>query len=477
MENSEVAFHIKSTKNASSHKEFQQRPTVNNFNSTYTMKNFLFAISCLLLNPIANAQTSQPFSIKLEPVIPAEFTGIQSYAWAKEGDKVVLIGGRTDGLHRRQPFAAFGKKYNNTDIVVIDLKKEKVWKKSILKLPPTIAEQLQSSNMEFFLQGNELLIIGGYGYSETKKNHITHPAIIRVKVKELINAIIKNQDILPFVNQLADERMAVTGGRLNKLGNFYYLVGGQRFDGRYNPHGRDHGPGFSQEYTNQIRKFSIGEKNGRLEIENYSAITDSLQLHRRDYNLLPQIDTNGNEILSIYSGVFQYGKDIPFTTVIDINEIGHHEVANFHQLFSHYHTATLPVYNTNTKTLYSVFFGGIAQHYKDSSGKMVTDSNVPFVKHISVVERNQNSIKEYLLQETMPGYFGAAAEFIPGNETLYTNNGILNLNKLGKKSTMIGYIIGGIDSRAPNVFWSNEAEPSRASPVIWKVYFTKTNSN
>lgn len=437
------------------------------------MKNFLTAISCLLLNAIAYSQTSQPFSITLEPVIPAEFTGIQSYAWAKDDDKVVLIGGRTDGLHRRQPFAAFGKKYNNTDIVVIDLKKEKVWKKSILDLPPALAEQLQSSNMQFFQQENELLIIGGYGYIETKKNHITHPAIIRIKVKELINAIIKKQDILRFVNKLTDERMAVTGGRLNKLGNFFYLVGGQRFDGRYNPHGPDHGPGFSQQYTNQVRKFTIAEKDGNLTIENYSAITDSQLLHRRDYNLLQQIDANGNEILSIYSGVFQYGKDIPFTTIIDINENGHHEVPNFNQLFSHYHTATLPVYNANTKTMYSVFFGGIAQHYKDSSGKIVSDSNVPFVKHISVVERNKNSIKEHLLPETMPGYFGAAAEFVPVNQTLFTKNGILNLNKLGKKSTMIGYIIGGIDSRAPNVFWSNEAEPSRASPVIWKVYFTK----
>jgi hypothetical protein len=434
------------------------------------MKHFLLAIGALLLNFIAK---SQPFTLTLEPVIPREFTGIQSYAWAKEGDNVVIIGGRTDGLHRRQPFAAFGKKYNNTELIVVDLKKEKVWKKNILQFPVALSEQLQSSNMEFSQQGNELLIIGGYGYSETQKNHITHPAIILIKVKELINSIINKQDITPFINQLADERMAVTGGRLNKLGNLFYLVGGQRFDGRYNPHGPDHGPGFSQQYTNQIRKFTITERDGKLSIENYTAITDSQLLHRRDYNLLQQKDANGNEMLSIYSGVFQYGKDVPFTTLVDINETGYREVPGFNQLFSHYHTATLPIFNTNTKTMYSVFFGGIAQHYKDSSGKMVTDSNVPFVKHISVVERNQNSIKEYILPETMPGYFGAAAEFIPANEIPFTSTGILQLDKVKKKKILVGYIIGGIDSRAPNVFWSNDADPSRASPVIWKVYFSK----
>ena len=160
------------------------------------MKPLIVTLIVLLSNFISNSQ-DVPFVVKLEPVIPEGFKGLQSYAWAKHEDKVLLIGGRTDGLHRRQPFASFNKKYNNTELIVLDLKKEKVWKKSILSLPAALAEQLQSSNMEFFQQGNQLLIIGGYGYSETKKDHITHSSLISIKVKELINAIINNQDISP----------------------------------------------------------------------------------------------------------------------------------------------------------------------------------------------------------------------------------------------------------------------------------------
>lgn len=401
------------------------------------------------------------------------FTGLQSYAWAKDGDKILLAGGRTDGLHRRQPFAAFTKQYNNSELIVVDLKQEKVWKKSVSSLPSMLAEQLQSTNMEFFQQSNQLILIGGYGYSETRKTHITHPSLISIQVKELINAVINNTAIEPFIHQLKDERMAVTGGRLNKLNNIFYLIGGQRFDGRYNPHGPDHGPGFSQQYTNQIRKFGLTENNNQVRIENYSSVTDSLLLHRRDYNLMMQLDNDGNEMLSIYSGVFQYGKDVPFTTLIDINETGYREVPSFNQQFSHYHTAALATYNNKTKTMYSIFFGGIAQNYKDSSGNTVKDNDVPFVKTISVVERRDNTVKEYVLPEKLSGYFGAAAEFIPANEKLFDENGIMSLDKLNKKSTMVGYIIGGIDSRAPNVFWSNEAEPSRASPVIWRVLFTR----
>ena len=439
------------------------------------MRIIFLLITSLVITVTINAQSSYPFQVTLEPVIPEGFTGLQSYAWAKDGDKVLLAGGRTDGLHRRQPFASFNKKYNNTELIVLDLKQEKIWKKNVSTLPVSFAEQLQSSNMEFFQQGNQLLIIGGYGYSESKRDHITHPAVISIKVKELINAIINNQDISPYIDQLVDERMAVTGGRLNKLGNLLYLVGGQRFDGRYNPHGPDHGPGFSQQYTNQIRKFTLSEKKSSLSIDNYVAISDSQLLHRRDYNLLTQFDAKDKEMLTIYSGVFQYDKNVPFTTLIDITENGYKEVTGFNQQFSHYHTATLPVYSKNNKILYSIFFGGLAQNYTDSAGKVITDNDIPFVKSISVVERKGNSIKEYILPDPMPGYFGAAAEFIPADEKLFTSSGILDLDKAGKKPLIAGYIIGGIDSRDKNIFWSNEAAPIRASPVIWKVYITKNH--
>ena len=437
------------------------------------MKSTRFTLLLLLFSLFVSAQENVPFRFSLEPVIPEGFTGLQSYSWARSGNKVLLVGGRTDGLHRRQPFAAFAKKYNNTSLIVIDLVEEKVWKKDISSLPAPLAEQLQSTNMEFYQEDNQLILVGGYGYSETRKTHITHPSLIRIQVKELINAIMKDGEISPFIQQLNDERMAVTGGKLSQLNNTFYLVGGQRFDGRYNPHGPDHGPGFSQQYTNQIRKFSLTMANGKPAIDNYSAVTDSLLLHRRDYNLLPQLDANGKEMLTIYSGVFQYGKDVPFTTLVDITENGHAEVAGFNQQFCHYHSATLPAYSQKSKTLYSIFFGGIAQHYADSAGQIKTDNDIPFVRTISVVERKGNIIKEFVLPDPMPGYFGAAAEFIPAEQKLFSGTGILQLDKTGNKPVLAGYIIGGIDSQAPNVFWSNQAEPSRASPVIWKVYLTR----
>lgn len=353
------------------------------------------------------AQTDQPFSITLEPIIINDMEGLQSYAWARKDDKILLVGGRTDGLHKRQPFASFRPQYNNTDLIVIDIEKEKVWRRSVIGLPAPLAEQLQSTNMEFYQEGDDLFLIGGYGYSETKKDHMTYPSLVRIKVAGLINAIINDKEMLPFIDRVNDERMAVTGGRLNKLADRLYLVGGQRFDGRYNPHGPDHGPGFSQQYTNQIRKFTVTDKTGKLVIENFSAITDTQLLRRRDYNLLNQYDANGEEMLTIYSGVFQTKKDIPYTTLVDITGEKHAEVPGFNQLYCHYHTASIAAYNRTNKTMYSIFLGGIAQNYKDSSGKTVADDNVPFVNSISLVERKENKVRECILADPMPGYFGA----------------------------------------------------------------------
>ena len=129
--------------------------------------------------------------------------------------------------------------------------------------------------MEYYQDGNELILAGGYGYSELAKDHITHPYLIRIQVKELIRAIIDEKDPAAFISQIKDERMAVTGGRMQKLGDAYYLAGGHRFDGRYNPHGPDHGPGFSQQYTNQVRKFRLSATGFPLSITSYSAITDT----------------------------------------------------------------------------------------------------------------------------------------------------------------------------------------------------------
>ena len=51
-----------------------------------------------------------------------------------------------------------------------------------MTLPKKLSEQLQSTNMQFIQHGKTLYLIGGYGYSESEGDHVTHNKLIAAKV-------------------------------------------------------------------------------------------------------------------------------------------------------------------------------------------------------------------------------------------------------------------------------------------------------
>ena len=77
------------------------------------------------------AQSQATFNINLEPFSINGFTGIQSFAFGQHNGKILLVGGRKDGLHRRQPWASFDAAGNNTDLLVIDPETEQIWATSV----------------------------------------------------------------------------------------------------------------------------------------------------------------------------------------------------------------------------------------------------------------------------------------------------------------------------------------------------------
>ncbi|MBK7305704.1 MAG: T9SS C-terminal target domain-containing protein [Chitinophagaceae bacterium] len=439
----------------------------------YFSVSIAFSLSVLI---VAAQQTKPefPFIIRLEQMEINNMPALQSFAYATWQGKWLMIGGRKDGLHRRQPWATFDEEGQNRFIYVVDPQNKKVWKQMLENLPTTVIEQLQSTNMGFCQTGNRLFLTGGYGYSKTADDHITFPYLTVIKVDELITAMLNNKDISNSIVQIKDERMAVTGGRLAKLRDTFLLAGGQRFDGRYNPHGPDHGPGFKQEYSNEIRKFTIEYDKETPAIKNYAAIKDSINLHRRDYNLVPQVFKNDELGYTMFSGVFQYNQDIPFTNFVDIAG-GTYKVNNsFEQHFSHYHSAVMPMYDKVSASMYTVFFGGIARYYPDKNGKTVDNKEVPFTKTISVVIRKDEKEEEIFLPIQMPGYLGAAAEFIFMPDSRMYMEGIADAGSVQHEENFIGYIVGGINSSANNIFFDNTGKESKASSKIIKVFIKKT---
>ncbi|MCF8298564.1 MAG: T9SS type A sorting domain-containing protein [Saprospiraceae bacterium] len=435
------------------------------------MRKITFLLAFLIISIFSSAQA--PIGIMLEPITISGLGGIQSFAFGQDNGKILLIGGRTDGLHLRQPFASFDIPGHNTELIVIDPISLQKWTAPLSSLSTNLQEQLSSTNMQFFQQGDYLYLIGGYGYSNTVSNHITYSKLTAVDVPATINAVINSTSFTSFFRQIDDAQFAVTGGHLEKIYDTYYLSGGQKFTGRYNP---NNGGSFTQSYTNSIRKFKINDDGTNLSVTHLVDITDAVNLHRRDYNVCPQIMPNGQEGLTAFSGVFQTTADIPFLNCVNIDSSGHTVNNSFSQYYNHYHCAKFPLYSESANEMHTLFFGGIAQYY-DSSGVLVQDNAVPFVKTIARVTRTSNgTMTEYKLAVEMPGFLGSSSEFIMLENLPKFPNGVLKYDSIQADTTLIGYIFGGINSTAKNIFFINDGSQSSASSTLYKVFLVNDST-
>jgi hypothetical protein len=434
---------------------------------------FFFVIVINLFGTIfIHAQTVRVF-----PLSNNQLGGLQSYTYGRTSDGYISFGGRLDGLHRRQPFAAFDVAGHNLNVTFINPTTGNVVHHNTSSLPDEVEEQMHSTNACFVQKDNLLLVVGGYGFSAIQNDHITFPSLLVFDLELLKSAILIQGDLnAALLARIVDDRFAVTGGKLVKMNNQFFLVGGHRFDGRYNPMGPNNGPGFSQTYTSAIRRFELSND---WVVNWFEEWYDEALLHRRDFNVLPSLNlSNMEEKISVYSGVFQVNADIPFLNAVDVTASGYNEVNNFAQYYNHYHCATFPLFNDHQQQIEHYFFGGIAQYY-DSLGVLVQNNNVPFVKSIACVTQTANDQwQESLVPQLLPGYLGAGAELLlaPGMNEM--NNGLIQLTteQWAMDSVLVGYIYGGISSSAKNVFWSN-AVLSTAANVWMNVYYYPEVSN
>ena len=151
-------------------------------------KNLLVAFTAIFLLVSSDSFFAQPtFNLQLIPQPIPNAPALQSYAYGTWGDDWLLLGGRVDGLHQRQPFAAFDEASQNARIYVLNPVLAQVWSAPLSSLPVAIAEQLRATNLEFVQRDSTLYLIGGYGYSPTAADHLTHPQLLAVQIPQIIH--------------------------------------------------------------------------------------------------------------------------------------------------------------------------------------------------------------------------------------------------------------------------------------------------
>ncbi len=438
-----------------------------------TLGGFCLLIFSLLFVPATWGQGG--FDLRLDTVAIPGLPGLHSFAAATHGGKWLLIGGRRDGMH--QKFNGFSTSSANQQIFVVAPESGQLWQKGIGELSDTLQEQLRSTNMEFYQTGETLLFIGGYGRSELAQNHVTYPYLTLVNVAGLMDAVVTGAALKPHFQQLRDTFFAVTGGQLQQLADTFYLVGGHRFDGVYSANSANP----TQFYTNAIRKFTLGRAGAAVQVAHKSEVVDELNLHRRDYNLAPQVFENGEAGLTIYSGVFQPGLALaPFLNAVEIRPSGHHPVNGFSQFLANYHCAKVPLYAASAKEMHTLFFGGISNYWLDENDSLIKDNRLPFVKTVSRVSRLPGgSYREVPFDAELPWFTGASAEFILADGIPTLPNGVVDYDRLPQGGALLGYIVGGIvtPDHQRNPFVANTLGITWANAPLIKVFVEKNTAS
>ena len=165
------------------------------------------------------------------------------------------------------------------------------------------------------------------------------------------------------IQQIQNPVFKVTGGEMSMLGGLMYLVGGQDFEGQYNPGGTT---GFSQTYIDEIQAFNInynGQVASSLSITNYQAQNDQVNLRRRDYSLGNVVLPNGQPALEIFGGVFTPGpgtlatQGVAYRNPILISGIGEMQVLPYQQTFNQYSAPHIGLFDPSTGSMDTIFLG------------------------------------------------------------------------------------------------------------------------
>lgn len=410
-----------------------------------------------------------PFTVSLEAITGTTIPGVHSFAFAQSGDKWLIIGGRTNGLHGINSNDGFPTEYKNDNVIVIDTSTWTYYAADLNQLPQNIADPMRSTNMEYIQDGNYLYMAGGFGYDSVAGIYITFPTLTAIHVDNMIDAVINGQPIGSFIRQVADTNLAVCGGDLGKIGNDFYMCFGHNFGGRY---ADPPVPIFTQKYSDRIKKFNLTDNGTTISLNNFSYITDTTNFHRRDLNVGPIVKPDGSFALEAYGGVFQKMQNIPFREPITITATGATVNTNYQQVMSHYTCANIPVFDSLSGNMYSTFLGGISLYDYDTGTNLVAvDSFVPFISDITTMTTYSNgTVEETVLPVQLPGLLGANSRFVLNKNISHYSNEVIHLRDLPNTKMLAGYLFGGIRAQQGN-FGS-----SAANDTIYRIFITPNNA-
>lgn len=278
----------------------------------------------------------------------------------------------------------------------------------------------------------------------------------------------------------------VTGGGLERVGNIFYLVFGQQFEGLYSILEGDYGKWpISQTYAEQVVALHFTQNPLAAAVLNvYQQDPNDLSApyHRRDLNVLPALAPDGTTARIVaHGGVFVPGQDSAYRQPVFIDNGSNPmsvkiTVDQYEQVMSQYECAVLQMFDRSGGSagrMINVFFGGISLYYLDAkTGKLKIDSGLPFINSITSLTYNPDgSWSEYIRRAPMSGLMGSETKFVPLASVSAAGNGIIYLDAI-QGNTMVGYLYGGILASQSKAQDASDAgsKYTQASNALYEVW-------
>lgn len=470
-----------------------------------------------------------PFRLTLEPFEVAGLPGLHSVAHAEHEGKLVIVAGRTNGMHDFPPqrqaglIWSFPPEKANNKVYVVDLASRKlIGSAPVDDLPAKVALQLRATSMQSFTKDGHLFIVGGYGTTADGKSMRTFDQVLAIDLDALVETVQAGGKLdAEFAKQhiRAGDHPAlqVTGGGIEQLGDKTLLVFGQMFNGLYTTDGSV----AQQEYSQSVRAFQLSLSDEAVDVNYLGKCPDPPATdpqptpdgpyHRRDYPLVQVLAPDGSPRIGAFGGVFKGGRmegyvHPVFITPADPKEecvsgggFTLAEATDSSQWLSQYESVIVPVYSAGRRAMYTTSFGGISQFYWDEKSRTLKHDvpdftkdppvdGLPFINSISTLRIGGPGNADFLhTAERFPPkrgeprcgaqvkapYLGTNSWFVMA-DGLPLDNGVILLDRI-KERTVIGYIFGGIASTLPypgkatcasNRVYAVTLDPKRATRTV-----------
>lgn len=292
----------------------------------------------------------------------------------------------------------------------------------------------------------------------------------------------------------------VAGGELLKLDDgMFYIAGGHVFTGTYREFegaGEKNSSKASQTYTGEIRKLSVKRGAPRRLSVSLVGRYQNPEFARRDLNAAFTILPDGHSLgAAIYGGVFtkdqlSFAKPI-YWSANHLPQVDD----SYEQKMSAYACAKFLLFNPDSRTMYTTFFGGISRWTWDYRTKhaeiapLLGDRTKPlyfdgmeWIDHITTLIHGARGTYEAVQpSERLAAYIGTNAAFFPSKELrkIREDADVFDLKPLRGKRILAGYIYGGVRAFPREFPYLDDSPlyhagnvPTRANEMIIAVYIT-----